>query len=551
MGRLSKIIAWMGLIGLVGLGACAPADSPGCRNDQDCRADRICTAGLCQEPVAQDPNNNTPDNNGRIPDDNNGVSPSDMGNDFVEPDEGIADVSLPDIRPEDVAEDVAEPEDVPAPEDIPAPEDMPDVVDDVGSLDQGSPDTGSPDTGSPDVDEPDAGLPDVGEPDVEEDVDEPDVPELPQEPVLLTSVESVDFGQVGLFVTAEVEIELSNGGQEDLHIDEIRLDEVESRGFRVFVPALPLVLASGEVARVSVLFQPTALIQNQATPYSNALFIQSNDPERQEVSLALTGLATPSPAQCLSFGLREINFGQVRPGNIVNSSIEVINCGQEPIEVDSVSLEGSLTGVSVQANSPLPFRLLPGQRQSLFVSYAPMQFEAIEGVLRAEAGSVVALAQIQSQVQEVNGLRVTLRWDNGADMDLHLVRSEEDDEGQGDFGSFGNQENVLEDDCYWNNLNPDWGDEDGQDPLHDGDTLQGPGQESLALARRQRGRRYRIGALFVRNNQNIGTVNATVTVELGDTTQTLTRSWNRQQYWVPFVIEADGRITVVNEFINN
>lgn len=84
------------------------------------------------------------------------------------------------------------------------------------------------------------------------------------------------------------------------------------------------------------------------------------------------------------------------------------------------------------------------------------------------------------------GIRVELRWDaEAADLDLHFLNR---------HGEFGSQAQRDENDCYWDNSNPEWGDDhsDSDNPSFSGDihhgssepevtTLYWPGDDSFRV----------------------------------------------------------------------
>jgi len=147
-------------------------------------------------------------------------------------------------------------------------------------------------------------------------------------------------------------------------------------------------------------------------------------------------------------------------------------------------------------------------------------------------------------------VEVILTWDNGADLDLHVLRSN----GAGAFGDFGGGGGPGGggfNDCYWANPNPDWGDagDPSDNPQLDGDDTDGFGPERTTIPVLEAGRRYKIGVNYARP---LGTESVTATVELtvGDAVQVMTATWDADgpDYWVPFIIDDDGTITAEDSF---
>jgi hypothetical protein len=108
---------------------------------------------------------------------------------------------------------------------------------------------------------------------------------------------------------------------------------------------------------------------------------------------------------------------------------------------------------------------------------------------------------------------------------------------------------VQFEDCYYNNLNPDWGrpNDPTDNPRHLGDDRDGRGPETIQYNSPELGRRFLVGVSYARSN---GTreVEAEVTVRVGAQERAFEAEWSDTIYWLPVIIEPDGSLTEVDEF---
>jgi len=144
-------------------------------------------------------------------------------------------------------------------------------------------------------------------------------------------------------------------------------------------------------------------------------------------------------------------------------------------------------------------------------------------------------------------LRVSLTWADQADLDLHLVRS--DRGGEPFVDHEGGPDEDARQRCNAVQRSPDWGRRGvgADDPRHLGDDLDGFGPEVVELPVLEGDRRYRVGVRYSRPGP-VPVVPATVTIEhpggeLARVTRTL---WQHGAFWIPFVVDGDGGVRLVD-----
>ncbi len=255
--------------------------------------------------------------------------------------------------------------------------------------------------------------------------------------------------------------------------------------------------------------------------------------------------------ESIDFGLSGLNQSTVR-------TLDLRNNGQGRLTVERVALEEMSQGFSVMGPQG-PVTLEAGEEASYDIEFRP----TVSNGLLSQYGNRVSIESNdpeQSQVLvplsgvalPVSGvtvvdLRVVVTWDTRGDLDLHLARSS-----NGEFPPFGRRQDFQFDDCYWDNLDPDWGLPGlGEDnPEHMGDDQDGDGPEEIKIFVLETTRNYRIG---VRYSGARGGGDATARVAIfrgsemvGQYERTLD---DVGSIWVPAVVLGDGTIMEVDDVL--
>jgi hypothetical protein len=349
----------------------------------------------------------------------------------------------------------------------------------------------------------------------------------------------VDFGFVAPDEVTVRTLELTNCGLEALEVSSLELSGATSDLSISFGPELPATVAPGDGFNVLLTYTPT-----QVGTIMGAVVARSSGRARAETIL-LAGPICPVA----------VATGQIADNDPVGETVAAV-VGQ-PITVGAFdSVDPSLGALSyawtVDAPAESAFVLTPQQRVAESFEVVPdepglyrFSLEVrsdVSGLVSCDTGELsldVGPATPRAQI--------VLTWDNGADLDLHLVRSQ----GEG-FAAFGTNNNRVEDDCYFANLSPDWGLEGAgfDDPRLLGDDTDGEGPETILVPVLEDGRRYRVGINYARR-QETERVEATVSITIGeDEASVFLRTLeSRGVFWVPVIIEQDGTLTETDELV--
>jgi hypothetical protein len=135
---------------------------------------------------------------------------------------------------------------------------------------------------------------------------------------------------------------------------------------------------------------------------------------------------------------------------------------------------------------------------------------------------------------------VEVTWDDFSDLDLHLIRTDS----EGEFSELGTGQNVNENDCYFGNLTPDWGEEGetSDNPRYLVDDLDGFGPETVLMSSLEEDRRYQI-AVRLSQDRGRGETEVTIRVTVGDVVEEFTGELDDQGDIIrPAIINGDGTI---------
>lgn len=129
-------------------------------------------------------------------------------------------------------------------------------------------------------------------------------------------------------------VTLQNAGDLPLRIDRVAITGAASPFALDDPPALPATLAAGESIAIRVTYTPTG-----PDDVDGALTITSDDPDEAMLTLPLHGRVRTSCLRAMpsSVNLGEIGLGMESP----RFQIRVVNCGDRPIEIGAVTLDGA------------------------------------------------------------------------------------------------------------------------------------------------------------------------------------------------------------------
>ena len=211
-------------------------------------------------------------------------------------------------------------------------------------------------------------------------------------PVVTVTPAQVNFGEVVVGSQATVEVQIANTGDADLTVEEVLIAEGAASGFSVTgVPAMPTVLAPGQVQTVSAVFAPVAPGAVTAT-----LSVLSNASNGAEQLIALQGSGEGVPE--LAVLPLSIDFGNVLVGSRGTAEVQIDNTGTATLNVASLVISGETGAFAVGDGSTGPFTLEPGENMAVSISFSPSQ-----------AGEARATLAIDSNANETPRATVALR----------------------------------------------------------------------------------------------------------------------------------------------
>src|SRR5260370_24669122 len=170
---------------------------------------------------------------------------------------------------------------------------------------------------------------------------------------------SLDFGSVNSGQTKDPKVTIGNGGSATLTVNSITGGAPR---FSVVSPPLPVAIAAGQSADVTVRFSP-----NAGGAVSGTLSISRNDHTRPAVTIALSGSGAAA-APVISVAPALIDFGAVIVGQTRDSKITIGNSGNADLTVRSISSgSAAFTVVSPVA----PFTVAAGASTDATIRFAP------------------------------------------------------------------------------------------------------------------------------------------------------------------------------------
>jgi hypothetical protein len=210
---------------------------------------------------------------------------------------------------------------------------------------------------------------------------------------------SASFGNVTVGSPSSQTIQLLNSGTGTLTVSQV---SVTGTGFNTGTLALPLNIAAGSAANLTVQFAPSA-----AGASSGSVSVVSNAPNTPAlIALSGTGIAA---TQTLSFSATNLAFGSVNTGSTSSLSVTVTNSGNASVTVSKITESG--TGFTL-SGAGAPVTLTAGQSMSFGVNYSPAAAGSNTGtvtVTSTATGSPTTIALSGTGVQTANH-SVTLSW---------------------------------------------------------------------------------------------------------------------------------------------
>ncbi|MCA9540857.1 MAG: choice-of-anchor D domain-containing protein, partial [Myxococcales bacterium] len=194
---------------------------------------------------------------------------------------------------------------------------------------------------------------------------------------------------------------LSNVGTAPLTVQAVTLTPADGPFRLEPAPALPATLMPGERLMVSVIYQP----QDEG-PHSATLAVVSDDPDEGMISLMVNGRVRET---CIRAMPGSVNLGTVEPGGESGRfRVQVANCGDRPIEVQAVRLDGAddFQWATERGDDPTGLVLRAGDLLLIQVWYTNNNLPP------GEAAQTVLV--IETDAPTAPSLRVNVRAEGGA-----------------------------------------------------------------------------------------------------------------------------------------
>ncbi|MGA9979461.1 MAG: choice-of-anchor D domain-containing protein [Candidatus Sulfotelmatobacter sp.] len=179
-----------------------------------------------------------------------------------------------------------------------------------------------------------------------------------QGPEQLTCASSaLHFGAVTVGETETLLMDLTNTGASSVTVSEINLNNAE---FNVSVASLPMLLASGQSASVTVTFSPTT----SGYTGGSVVFLSNASNARLKLPVSGTGSSSPSITATPS----SVSFGSQTVGSTSTLPLVLTNTRKWAVPISSLQTSGAVFSITGPA---LPLTLPAGQSVTFTVAFAP------------------------------------------------------------------------------------------------------------------------------------------------------------------------------------
>jgi len=275
-------------------------------------------------------------------------------------------------------------------------------------------------------------------------------------------------------------VTILNDGKKSLVIEKMEWKEGSSPEF-TFMALPPLPKKLNPYGQTSV----TVVFKEKAPHVPGTLQIHSTDPDEPVVEVVFKSQSKTGDQPCIQISPASLNFGQVVRGTSKALPFDVVNCSEKlPVTVTDIK-RSKFFGMpltdeyQIEPAPQPPIPLAGNQAISFDMVYTPGLAGIDSGYFTfvntdpatPEAKLDVYGVGIPPPLEDI-GLHIELEWDqDDCDVDLHLVKP-------------GGKLFDCKDDCYYANMNPDWGAPNDfiDDPFLDYDDVDGYGPENLNVS---------------------------------------------------------------------
>ena len=333
-------------------------------------------------------------------------------------------------------------------------------------------------------------------------------------PCILVSPDQIDFAEASIGAINTKIITITNCGLEPLIIDSIALDEASSSNFIISDLPSPLPddsteIAGEDIASFTVNFAPIEEIAE-----SGNILILNNDTANPVVEIPLfgRGVQNNSPHAVIRGEIEDSD----PPIVYTNDSTDITYIEADPLA--TILLDGNLSNDPDDTITGWSWELREqpdGSTQDIITP--PNNSSTAELFLDLAGEYLVCLTVYDSNgtpsendacftivVIPGSTIHIQLVWDtDGSDVDLHFLHQ------LANLNWAINGNNPY--DCFFNNVNPDWGSQAGNDPILDIDNITGFGPENINLDEPEPNHEYHVG-IFYYDDHGTGATNATARI---------------------------------------
>lgn len=178
---------------------------------------------------------------------------------------------------------------------------------------------------------------------------------------IAVTVPRLDFGEVGAGGSKELTLTLYNRGTRALTVRDVN----SSSPLWTATPRTASI-AAGDSVRITVAFRPTG-----AGDLAGTLTVLSDDPDEGSLAVSAVGRGLAQTVLTPAFALSpaSLDFDSVRVGNVGRRTLTVSNAGNDTLRVTGAAISGADSAHF--SASPTAFRVAPGGRQEVTVTFAP------------------------------------------------------------------------------------------------------------------------------------------------------------------------------------
>ncbi len=194
-------------------------------------------------------------------------------------------------------------------------------------------------------------------------------------PLLELNHNQLNFGSVGVLKQKFIDLIMSNGGNRELTINWISIENNEKKAYSfVFGSAVPVILQPGQSKTVRIKFVP----QEVGEVYNSMLKILSTSLDATEKYIPIYGIGIePGMGPKIETSVNEIDFGYAEPNNPPDGKTELLtiyNLGEYDLEIIEISFENNIDNVyNLLGEHIFPIRLEMGNSYDLEINFKPKE----------------------------------------------------------------------------------------------------------------------------------------------------------------------------------